>query len=408
MLPEVTATDNGTRLTANGEKLTIQMGMPQYASVTASEPGVTYSMLSWHLDQHCWGVNRWWCLGDHVAAFHSNPEPRVVPKWIRNNWSKWAAFLSNLGPADLLLRKGIDRTGKDKAWQRVLVENAASTTGLLGIYTCQVNNCREPEPALVEEAMGHWLDKCLGDETWQLRVPLDERFGKAYTAAGSTAPASMCARLLGEGASLWILPFIDQSAGHVKIHLSRLFETMLQEGECSKSRVSLSKLLPALQMHPRLEWLYKALLFEVARQMDFYVHRQQWSSNPTEGDRCWGGRTDPALTSHLCQGLGSHEEVATNVNTHVNAFRRLRKPHRRWGKQAASHSVDTGQGLMMTRYLESCRSFLKNCHQYTIAYDASRIGGKEVLLLVLVATCCVSGHTRACWAPPQVAALGCF
>lgn len=83
--------------------------------------------------------------------------------------------------------------------------------------------------------------------------------------------------------------------------------------------------------------------------------------------------------------------------------------HKRWGKQKATqHSAIRGQRLMLSRYLESCRSFLKNNHEFTIAYDASRIGGKEVLLLVLLATCNVSGHTKACWAPPQVSALVCF
>ena len=166
--------------------------------------------------------------------------------------------------------------------------------------------------------MQHWLSKCLRDQAWELKVPLQEELGKAYTAAGSSALSTMCARLLGQGSSLWIQPLIDHVVGHVSIHLSRLFEDMPQEGQCSKSHVSLSKLLPALQKHHRLEWLYRALLYEVARQIDMSVHRQKWVSNPTEGDRCWGGRTDPELTAHLCEGLGNLEQQqANNVNAHV-------------------------------------------------------------------------------------------
>ena len=343
-----------------------------------------------------------------MAAFHSSLDAKKVPKWMSNHFPLWRTFLSKLGPEDLLLRPAIDRSGRKKAWQRILVEHAASTTGLLGIYTAQINNCREPEPALVEDALGHWLDSCLRDETWELSVPLQEKLGKAYTAAGSTAPASMCCKLLGHRSSLWIQPFFHHEAGHVSIHLSSLFEAMLQEGQCSTSHVSLSKLLPALQKHYRLEWLYRALLYEVARQIDMRVHLQQLSSNPMDGDRVWGGRTDPDLTAHLCSGLGSTEGSAHIVAAHVAAFTRLRKPHKRWGKQKdPKHKAHIGQRMQLCRYLESCRSFLKDCHEFCIAYDASRIGGKEVLLLVLLATS-HNEHTKACWAPPQVSALVCL
>ena len=83
-----------------------------------------------------------------MAAFHSSLDAKKVPKWMHNNFALWRTFLSKLGPEDLLLRPAIDRSGRNKAWQRILVEHAASTTGLLGIYTAQINNCREPEPAL--------------------------------------------------------------------------------------------------------------------------------------------------------------------------------------------------------------------------------------------------------------------
>ena len=134
---------------------------------------------------------------------------------------------------------------------------------------------------------------------------------------------------------------------------------------------------------------------------------EDFTSNPVETGRAWGARVGLDLQFHMRVGKGVDSVAPTDlVATRVVAFHRLRKPHRRWGKKQRRPRVSFRKGMwgILTRYQDASRSFLRDCAQLALACDASRVGGKDVFLVVVLGTN-NSGETRVCWAPPQVPRL---
>ena len=85
----------------------------------------------------------------------------------------------------------------------------------------------------------------------------------------------------------------------------------------------------------------------------------------------------------------------------VHSYLHLRKKHKRWGKKAAPKvSVKSGMHKVLSRYLAASQDHFKQCESVCIAMDASRVGGKDLLLLALFGTT-KAGVSRACRAPPQ-------
>jgi len=74
-------------------------------------------------------------------------------------------------------------------------------------------------------------------------------------------------------------------------------------------------------------------MHKVARLVEAHERPEDVSSNPTEGDRIWGGRVDMDLSTHLSMGLGGEDQAkaATLVEAHVKSFRNFRKRHKRLG-----------------------------------------------------------------------------
>ena len=124
-------------------------------------------------------------------------------------------------------------------------------------------------------------------------------------------------------------------------------------------------------------------------------------------ERAWGPAADPDLTLHLVQGLGaasSSAGPATMVERHVATFHALRKPHRRWGKKGAPRvNVRAGTTSLLLRYRTAAKRFLEQCPTLSVALDASRVGGKDVLLVAILGTA-ETGEQRVCWAPPRTGA----
>ena len=98
------------------------------------------------------------------------------------------------------------------------------------------------------------------------------------------------------------------------------------------------------------------------------------------------------LTAHLCEGLGGEEDntkQATFVEGHIASFHLLRKNHKTWGKARVA------TGPILRRYREASRSFLRECRCMSLACDASRIVGKDVLLVACLGTAS-DGTQKAC------------
>ena len=155
-----------------------------------------------------------------------------------------------------------------------------------------------------------------------------------------------------------------------------------------------------------LFWLCRAFTHQVARVVESHSPSLDWSPNPVNSDRAWGGRTDPELSSHLCMGLGGEDQAdpATFINPHVASFLTLRKKHKRWGKRKRVRiSTASGVGQILSQYMAASQAFFapESCRSVSVAADGSRVGGLEILLVVLIGTS-VTGFTKVCWAPPQV------
>ena len=92
------------------------------------------------------------------------------------------------------------------------------------------------------------------------------------------------------------------------------------------------------------------------------------------------------------------------IGAHVASFKAFRKKHRRWSKKSQPEPrAGTAVASVMSRYLAASRTFFDPAQisVLSLACDASRVSGKEIMLVVLLGTR-HDGETRACWAPPQV------
>ena len=106
-------------------------------------------------------------------------------------------------------------------------------------------------------------------------------------------------------------------------------------------------------------------------------------------DASFGGIADHHLTEHLVQGKGIQEdgERATFVEAHCRSFLRLRKRRSRWGnKPHKAPSLNRGTGAMLSKYRAVCVDFFSHCLSLGVALDGSRVGGEEMLLIVIVGT----------------------
>ena len=387
--------------------LLLEVPRPLFRSMDLGETPPA-SVKLWELPWHPTGLRQWWCAGDIVNDMHPSLRGAGVPRFILNSWNRWAQYTVLFAPVGLCLKKGIDRRGVDRHWSRCLPDTAMSTTGLLAVLLGQIGKCRIPDPEQPMCILSSFLDDRLKDVAAEILLPLDEEYVAAFCFPGGQAPASLCVRLPVDGSSLWLRPLVEQSQGNTNAHIVELLAAMSKRGNCGPDTVHLAQLLRHIYDHPSLMWLCKALLHQVARLVEAASKPEDFTSNPVEADRVWGGRVDLDLQAHLCTGQGADSEVppANLVTAHVAAFHRLRKPHRRWGKKQRRPRVSFRKGMwgILTRYQDASRSFLRDCAQLALACDASRVGGKDVFLVVVLGTN-NSGETRVCWAPPQVPRL---
>ena len=95
-------------------------------------------------------------------------------------------------------------------------------------------------------------------------------------------------------------------------------------------------------------------------------------------------------------------ERAMFVEQHVRSYVNLRKSHREWGKQSkmAEPRMASGIGSLLSRYLSASAAFFMTCVTLSVAFDASRVGGGDMLLVAILGTDS-AGLTQCAWAPPQ-------
>ena len=111
---------------------------PRYLRVQLGPEAEAHADLKvWLLDWHAPGLTRWWEVPPflaHLFSFAPNERERVGST-ISHIWPQWTKKLGTHWPARLCLRKAVDRSGRQKDWERLLPEATFSTLGLL---TCLV------------------------------------------------------------------------------------------------------------------------------------------------------------------------------------------------------------------------------------------------------------------------------
>lgn len=247
------------------------------------------SLQSWEQGQYTLGLRTWWCLGDLVSLFHPQCQPEAVPKYMTNTWSRWLKHVAFCGPTELLMQPGIDRSGKAKHFRRLVAERTVSTTGALALMVSHQCLLRVPAPPLVRTALDSFLRCLLKTEEYELHLPLDRELCDAYSAAGCGCPLELCETLVLLGTRMPIEPFLSQTEGNEHAHLDALFADLRAQGNVSEDTVELATLLPSLFQRRNLQWLCRGLIHQVARTMDGFRDAADFSENPLDHDRLWGG-----------------------------------------------------------------------------------------------------------------------
>ena len=275
---------------------------PKYRPLLASEDDVASSVQYWAMNCYTFGCRFWWVVGDVVMLFHPRCPPDKVVKYANNSWDRWSSYCQEVAPAELSMRKGLDRSGRERHWHRCLPEHTLSTTGLLCVLVNQILLCRSPDPIFPEHTLKTFLSNALANANSEILLPLDPGLANAYCSAATKIPASLCSELPTERGEFWIRPWLDNSEGNTHTHLSKLFQELYAAGKCDNQKVSASVLLLELSRHSSLTWLGKALLHQLARLIEASPNDD--TDNPVEGERIWGGRADLDLCLHLSMGRG--------------------------------------------------------------------------------------------------------
>ena len=352
------------------------------------------------------GLRLWWVLGCWVEGYMVVQAKGQISTLIQGYWACWSRWLTPFLPVPLALRRGIDKSGRDRAWSRCLLEQTVSTSGLLVWLTCTTARSHLYAPGAFC-ALERFLERMMSQLDFELEVPLDEAVAKAFVFAGNRCNPEVTAKLPVDSHWIWVQPFLAQSDGPERAHLREFFSRLAVAGFVPGGRVHMARLLVELCKATAMQWLCRAMCLSLAIWVEEGWKDCDKSDNPLFVDCAFGGREDHHRAQLLVQGGGqdSSADRSTFPEAHAAAYRRLRKPHRRWSKKGPklAFSLAKQRGCMLVRYLQACKDHLSRCTSLSVCLDASRVSGKDYLLVVVIGTN-PEGETLACWAPPQVLA----
>ena len=151
------------------------------------------------------------------------------------------------------------------------------------------------------------------------------------------------------------------------------------------------------------------LLHQVARAIEANVQPTDYSHNPLEGDRCWGGRVDLDNALHLASGLAQDDSgtPATFAASHVRSSPMLRKTRQRCGNKAVPKiSFKRATGFELRRFHMVSRELGSRCDCLRGVPRCKRSQQRnDVLLVASIGLPRGGGRTKVLWALPQVQGL---
>ena len=372
---------------------------PEHKYMELCMPEGAIRILVWKFPCMSAGAHIWWDLPS-CSPIYNPLESAHLNSFINNHWPRWlAAFSVTKFPEYLGFRKPLDRSGRKSSWHRCLREPSASTCGILSLlcYRGCTAQLRDGARAAVRQALAALLAATVGQEAFEITCALDpgERLFLGLPAAG--APQ---ATVLVEECAVWVEPLVSQAPPNLETRMREFLLHLTQEGAFAAT-VPLEVLLMATFDDPMFHWLHAQLLAELSVAIEAFLDWDAMSSNPVDGiGQIHGSRWDEQLTDHIVLGCGgSGSERASFPGQHTRSFMALSGARLR-GKKAKI-SVGRCQTSVITRYLAVGKASFCSVKDLAIACDGSRVGGKELLQILLVGRA-PSGLWKCMWAPPQV------
>lgn len=349
------------------------------------------------------GCRLWWALGVFIQVMYAAPSYKDVGRVATNHWQRWLTWTACFVDPPCAFRKAIDKSGKDRSWFRFLLEGTASTAGLLAWLVCCSVEGREDTPRMAAQLLESLCSFFLGHMDIQLHVPLDPSMAAAFLFEGCTNHPSLAEAVPVDGGQIWLQPILSQMEGVSQNLFHQVCHLLETRGQVENGRVSVATLLVELNRIEDLQWLSRALLLPLSVFLEAGVLEREHSGNPVDFPVSLGACVDHHLQDLLGQGGGAtgSTDLAVVPEAHNRSFKALRKQHTRWGKKkAAQPNIERGRRVMLCRYQAACKDHFSKCSSITVALDGSRVGGREMLLVIVFGTD-GEGNSFAAWAPPQ-------
>ena len=162
-------------------------------------------------------------------------------------------------------------------------------------------------------------------------------------------------------------------------------------------------------------WGVRQVLTQLQFLSDLQFEQHDWSRNPLDVDHAaasGSGAQDPKVVEQVCQGEGVSGALrSSNPFAFAKNFCKTKRPRRARGKgkqtvkgkqKVKGINVARTHAKHLLRMQMASKHWLSRCRGVCIAADATRLGGKDRLMVAITGTDAASGLTKALWAPPQV------
>ena len=357
--------------------------------------GNKFQVLIFEMDHYVLGCRMWWDLPSISPLL--NPQAKEHKnKFITNHWARWVDHLPVRGAACACFRKGVDRAGRETSWHRCLHEAAVSILGLLAVlcYRATRSTIKDGTRQKCADQLGEFLGERLGEDSFSILIAA----GASPPWGVGIVPRTGRVEVTVESGHIFLSPL----QGHPACAgMQRFCKRVLKLHGLRLDAVPLVSFLLEAAMDGSMENLYAQLLTELAVAVEEFADTGAMAKNPCDGTApMHGSRWDERLRDTIVLGDGATGSGPRSAlpRLHCKSFMKAAK-YRLVGKRGLNPSA--GQASILVRYRDVGRGYFENMEDVAIACDGSRIGGREVLLVLAVGRD-ASGAWRSMWAPPQV------
>lgn len=324
-------------------------------------------------------------------------------KYMNNQWKTWDRLLDKVFPREVLLLKSRDRSGRDRAWERMLPEASWSTCATL-LLLCYAAVSAKPASSrpIAMDCLQSLCDYFLQGQQVVFEVGTEEADGGFEL--GDLPDPSM--ELAVDDGEMWVRPLFELVGSSLfnvlHEHIARLLDA-----RPVPHKVPVWSVLVAAYAMDEL-WLIRQLFSATTVALEhFYLQDERLRANPLDfacdfEHLLSGRRHDDELMDKLtmCKGAshGKDDEQVLTAASHMLSYKLLHPK----GKYLKKVSIPAKQNWIMLRYLYVGLTNFSQVRHVSISSDGTRLGCKDILKAVLQAFD-KRGNLRCMWCPPQVA-----